>query len=98
VKFHTKLEKLRTRIQYTQFKLAKDVGVSRQTISYWESGFKIPSLKNFRKLCSVLLLNSEETTELKALYEPELKFRNKLRGRPSKPKTDKTNKTNKISK
>jgi DNA-binding XRE family transcriptional regulator len=92
VKFHTKLEKLRTRIQYTQFKLAKDVGVSRQTISYWESGFKIPSLQNFKKLCSALFLNSKEISELKVLYEPEVKFRNKLRGRPSKPKNHKTKK------
>lgn len=95
MKFYTKLEELRTRIQYTQSKLAKDIGVSRQTIFYWESGFKIPSPQNFKKLCSALFLNKNEAADLKTLYEPELKYRNSLRGRPSKPSKSKTNKNSK---
>lgn len=39
----------------TQEKLAELVGVTRETISYWETGKRVPSLTNARKLREVLL-------------------------------------------
>jgi DNA-binding XRE family transcriptional regulator len=39
----------------SQRELAARVGVTRETISYWETGKRVPSLTNARKLRDVLL-------------------------------------------
>ena len=44
-----KIYKLRTKRSMTQEQLAEKIGVSRQSVSKWESGASIPDLE--RRLC-----------------------------------------------
>lgn len=45
------------RISYSKF--AKMVGVSRQTVHYWCTGEKTPSMKLFRDICIALKIKPE---------------------------------------
>ena len=57
--FGSKLEKLRRSANMSQETLAKNVGVSRQTIYLWESGNASPSDVNFEKICEIFGVNAE---------------------------------------
>jgi putative transcriptional regulator len=50
----TSLKERRELALLSQEELSKMVGVTRETISYWETGKRIPSLTHARKLREVL--------------------------------------------
>lgn len=41
---------LRQMLRMTQKEFSKEIGVSCQTISAWETGIKVPSISNARKI------------------------------------------------
>lgn len=43
----------------TQEEASKRIGVSRQTISYWETGQHGPTRRNLAKLCEVYQISAE---------------------------------------
>jgi len=65
-----KLKTLRTKNNYTQEDLAKQLFVTRQTISKWENGKTIPDVQTLNKICDfynihLSFLLSEESSEKK---------------------------------
>ena len=54
------IRELRKQLGLTQEQLAKLVGVKQATVSAWESGDAEPTMKNTRKLMSVLNCSSDE--------------------------------------
>ncbi len=44
----------------TQTAIAKNLGVSQQTISHYVKGNKLPALDTFAKLCAVLDIDSND--------------------------------------
>jgi len=54
--FETRIKEFRAKLGWTQEKLAQEVGVSRETISYLEKGKYNPSLK--LAFCIAQALNS----------------------------------------
>lgn len=51
--FKVTLEAARVNAHMTQDDVAKSLDVSRQTVSRWECGEVIPSIKNVMRLCSL---------------------------------------------
>jgi len=49
--FYEKIYQLRRAVDLTQDEFAARIGVSRQTVSKWESGTAYPDLKNLQTLC-----------------------------------------------
>ena len=47
----------------TQSSLARSLGVSRTTVSNWEKGRGVPDVSHFRKLLTLLDLNTDEIDE-----------------------------------
>ncbi len=52
-----KIAELRKKYNYTQEKLAEKIGVTRQTISNWESNITSPDLNQASLLCKELRIN-----------------------------------------
>ena len=64
IKFNgNKLLRLRKGKDITQEKLAELVGVSRQTIYFWESNQNIPDSEKVGKLCEVLEVDLSEVVD-----------------------------------
>jgi len=67
--FYEKIYQLRRAVDLTQDEFAARIGVSRQTVSKWESGTAYPDLKNLQTLCDFfeispdLLLNDARAPE-----------------------------------
>lgn len=55
-----KITLLRKKKGLTQEKLAESVGVSRQTLSNWESNITSPDLSQAKKLCQLLRLSLDD--------------------------------------
>lgn len=68
------LRKARHKTIYTQDNLAKEIGLTRQTISNWERGMCSPPKKVFHKLISLLEIDKYKLTEAMML-DGEMIFR-----------------------
>ena len=55
-----KITQLRKERNITQEELAQLVGVSKETVTYWESGFILPDKKQIKTLASVFQVTPEE--------------------------------------
>lgn len=66
-----KIAELRKKYNYTQEKLAEKIGVTRQTISNWESSITSPDLNQASLLCKELRININDLLD----NELELKVR-----------------------
>ena len=53
MKFGDNLKKLRKAKNYSQDVLAEKVGVSRQSVSKWETGDAYPEMNNILELCKI---------------------------------------------
>lgn len=70
--FADKLIKLRKRVGYSQEELAEKMGVTRQSVSKWESAQSIPDIEKIIKISELfgvstdylLMDNIEETAEI----------------------------------
>ena len=76
MKFGEKLSKLRKEYNYTQEQLADILGVSRQSISKWESDIAFPETDKLIKIgnlfdCSMDYLLKEEITEKQGFQPTE---------------------------
>ena len=85
-----KLSKLRKENNYTQEQLASVLGVSRQSISKWESNIAYPETDKLIRIselfnCTLdyLLKDAEETSNSKQTNEQNLSFKAHLRERKS---------------
>ena len=85
-----KLSKLRKENNYTQEQLANVLGVSRQSISKWESNIAYPETDKLIRIselfnCTLdyLLKDAEETSNSKQTNEKSLSFKAHLRERKS---------------
>ena len=67
------LRELRTRLYMTQVELAERVGVSEPTIVSWETGQRVPRLRNIPKLAEALGVEPAEVEQ--ALQEQALEKR-----------------------
>ena len=82
-----KLSKLRKENNYTQEQLANVLGVSRQSISKWESNIAYPETDKLIRIselfnCTLdyLLKDAEETSNSKQTNEKSLSFKAHPRG------------------
>ena len=66
-----KIAELRKKYNYTQEKLAEKIGVTRQTISNWESNITSPDLNQASLLCKEMRININDLLD----NELELKVR-----------------------
>lgn len=57
------MKRLRTEADVTQVHVSALVGVTRATVSQWESGVRHPSIKNLRKWCAALDVGVGEVLE-----------------------------------
>lgn len=60
----TTLSELRAEKNITQIELARAVGVTQQTVSQWESGKAMPTIKTFERLAGVLNIAPAELSEI----------------------------------
>lgn len=58
----SQIKKLRTTKQWTQLQLADKLSVSKQTISNWETGIKVPRMQSLQKLADVFGVKIGEIT------------------------------------
>lgn len=58
--FHKNLVSLRKKKGLSQEQLASKLGVSRQSVSKWETGISQPELPNIEKICEVLEITPNE--------------------------------------
>ena len=58
-----KIVNLRKKYNYTQEKLAEKIGVSRQTLSNWESDITSPDLVQASNLSKILKINLDELVD-----------------------------------
>ena len=89
-----KLSKLRKEYNYTQEQLADILGVSRQSISKWESDIAYPETEKLIELgklfeCSMDYLLKDEVTERTGASIPEITFTEKVTEISKKVMTDK---------
>lgn len=59
-----KLKKLRHKKGISQELLAKELGISRQAISKWESDTAQPDLDNLAKLCEIFNISADDLLEI----------------------------------
>lgn len=57
------LQKFRISAGFSIQFIADRIGVSRQTVYYWEKGIKNPSSENLRKLANLFGVSMEEMIE-----------------------------------
>ncbi len=62
MKFGDKLIKLRKMKKYSQEQLALKLGVTRQTLSNWESNITSPDLENSKKISEIFDISLDELT------------------------------------
>ena len=55
-----KIIEKRKNIKYSQEKLADILGITRQTLSNWESDITSPDLKQSKKLCEIFEISMDE--------------------------------------
>lgn len=55
-----KITQLRKKYNYTQEKLAEKIGVTRQTLSNWESNITSPNLEQASELCKELKIDIKD--------------------------------------
>ena len=89
-----KLSKLRKEYNYTQEQLADILGVSRQSISKWESDIAYPETEKLIELgklfeCSMDYLLKDDVTEKTGVSVPESTFTEKVTEISKKVMTDK---------
>ncbi len=92
--FKDNLRTIRKYLHFSQEKLANKIGVSRQSVSKWETGEAYPSMSNILAICEIshckitdlIDINSEELTqfgfntkEKKSISQLEKKDQKKLR-------------------
>lgn len=58
-----KIIEKRKNIKYSQEKLADILGITRQTLSNWESNITSPDLKQSKKLCEVFEISMDELVD-----------------------------------
>ncbi len=58
--FKENFKKLREKNELTQEDVAKQIGISRQSISKWENGINEPDLETLEKLCAIFNCSLEE--------------------------------------
>lgn len=69
------ITKLRNRFGYTQENLAEIIGVSKQTISNWETGLKVPRMGAIQKLADhfnvtkSFIIDGKEESNILSIYE-----------------------------
>lgn len=68
----------RLRKNYTQQKLADEIGVSVQFIAKIEGGYDVPSLEILKKLCRKLSMNLQQMIKLIIEFKVE-NYKNKIR-------------------
>ena len=90
MKFGDNLKKIRKMRKISQEELADKIGVSRQSISKWETGENHPSMTNIMCLCTIFKCNinelvHEDMTDINSLDEDikmsVVKFKNKKQKR-----------------
>jgi transcriptional regulator with XRE-family HTH domain len=64
-----KLKSFREEAGYTQVEAAFHIGVTKTTISSWETGRKLPSTDNLNKICTVYRVPESYLTFLFSLVE-----------------------------
>jgi Predicted transcriptional regulators len=57
-----KILELRKKFNYTQEKLANEIGVSRQTLSNWESDITSPNIEQAKQLASLFKVSLDDLT------------------------------------
>lgn len=65
----TKITELRKKYNYTQEKLAEKIGVTRQTLSNWESNITSPDLNQASLLCEELKISLNDLVDNKLEVE-----------------------------
>jgi len=65
----TKITELRKKYSYTQEKLAEKIGVTRQTLSNWESNITSPDLNQASLLCEELKISLNDLVDNKLEVE-----------------------------
>lgn len=75
-------EKLLKDKQLTLYRVAKDVGISKNTLYAWRDGLYIPKTEKLSKIATYLgvtvdyLMGNTDNTEKKPVLEDELKIKN----------------------
>ena len=71
-----KLIKLRKEKNISQEKLSEMIGVTRQTVSNWESNITSPDLKQTKKICEIFNISLDELTgNKKRLFKTKLSIK-----------------------
>lgn len=60
MKFQDKLKELRNQKGISQYKLAKDLNISRSVVAKWETGLVVPSDESLKLLCNYFNISEEE--------------------------------------
>lgn len=68
------IKELRLKHNYTQFELARKVGVSASTIKVWEGDRQTPKRENLKRLKAVLGIGEPEPTDEEKERERELRI------------------------
>ena len=55
-----KLRQLRRKKGLSQEAVAKELGISRQAVSKWETDLDQPDLDNLKKICEILEISADE--------------------------------------
>ena len=55
-----KLRQLRRKKGLSQEAVAKELGISRQAVSKWETDIAQPDLDNLKKICEILEISADE--------------------------------------
>lgn len=72
---YVKLRRLRNNANLTQEEVATKLGVSRQTISKWESGLSIPQTEHIIEICKLYKITSDSLLDYhKPLTIPKIKY------------------------
>ena len=58
--FGDNLSKSRKKAGLSQEELAEKMGITRQTISKWETGASVPDVEELQRLCAALSASAEE--------------------------------------
>ncbi len=74
MKFGANLKRVRKMRKISQEELADKLGVSRQSVSKWETGENYPSMNNIMCLCTIFKCNinelvNEDMTDINSLDE-----------------------------
>ena len=59
-----KLRQLRRKKGLSQEAVAKELGISRQAVSKWETDIAQPDLDNLKKICEILEISADELLDI----------------------------------